>query len=97
MPDLPSGTVTFLFTDVEGSTKLLEELGTSAYREGWPSTGGSCARPVPAADVLLEDLAAPADHELREEVRSATSSHEPAYAEDAHCPSTKPCRSPSPP
>ena len=25
--DLPSGTVTFLFTDVEGSTKLLNELG----------------------------------------------------------------------
>src|SRR5436309_6283879 len=27
MPDLPIGTVTFLFTDVEGSTKLLQELG----------------------------------------------------------------------
>ena len=27
MPDLPSGTVTFLFTDIEGSTRLLEELG----------------------------------------------------------------------
>src|SRR4030081_2994974 len=31
--DLPSGTVTFLFTDVEGSTKLLHELGTEAYAE----------------------------------------------------------------
>ena len=29
--DLPSGTVTFLFTDVEGSTNLLHELGTEAY------------------------------------------------------------------
>ena len=29
--DLPSGTVTFLFTDVEGSTKLLYELGADAY------------------------------------------------------------------
>ena len=29
--DLPTGTVTFLFTDVEGSTKLLHELGTEAY------------------------------------------------------------------
>ncbi|MBA2297243.1 MAG: tetratricopeptide repeat protein, partial [Actinobacteria bacterium] len=32
-PDLPSGTVTFLFTDVEGSTKLLHDLGASAYAE----------------------------------------------------------------
>lgn len=30
-PDLPSGTVTFLFTDVEGSTRLLDELGAAAY------------------------------------------------------------------
>ncbi len=30
-PDLPSGTVTFLFTDVEGSTNLLHELGAEAY------------------------------------------------------------------
>jgi predicted ATPase len=29
--DLPSGTVTFLFTDVEGSTKLLHELGPAGY------------------------------------------------------------------
>ncbi|MDQ3122088.1 MAG: tetratricopeptide repeat protein [Actinomycetota bacterium] len=32
-PDLPSGTVTFLFTDVEGSTKLLHELGAESYAE----------------------------------------------------------------
>jgi predicted ATPase/class 3 adenylate cyclase len=31
--DLPSGTVTFLFTDVEGSTKLLHELGAEQYAE----------------------------------------------------------------
>ena len=31
--DLPTGTVTFLFTDVEGSTKLLHELGDEAYEE----------------------------------------------------------------
>jgi len=30
---LPSGTVTFLFTDVEGSTRLLHELGAEAYAE----------------------------------------------------------------
>ncbi|HEY3105947.1 MAG TPA: adenylate/guanylate cyclase domain-containing protein [Gaiellaceae bacterium] len=27
MPELPSGTVTFLFTDIEGSTRLLKSLG----------------------------------------------------------------------
>ncbi len=31
--DLPTGTVTFLFTDVEGSTKLLHSLGAEAYAE----------------------------------------------------------------
>jgi len=29
--DLPTGSVTFLFTDIEGSTKLLHELGPEAY------------------------------------------------------------------
>jgi predicted ATPase/class 3 adenylate cyclase len=28
---LPSGTLTFLFTDIEGSTKLVQELGPEAY------------------------------------------------------------------
>jgi predicted ATPase/class 3 adenylate cyclase len=31
--DLPSGAVTFLFTDVEGSTKLLHRLGAEAYAQ----------------------------------------------------------------
>jgi predicted ATPase/class 3 adenylate cyclase len=31
MPDLPTGTVTFLFTDIEGSTRLLQQLG-EGYR-----------------------------------------------------------------
>jgi predicted ATPase/class 3 adenylate cyclase len=30
---LPSGTVTFLFTDIEGSTKLMHELGPEAYAQ----------------------------------------------------------------
>jgi predicted ATPase/class 3 adenylate cyclase len=32
-PDLPTGTVTFVFTDVEGSTSLLNELGPEAYAD----------------------------------------------------------------
>jgi predicted ATPase/class 3 adenylate cyclase len=31
MTELPSGTVTFLFTDIEGSTTLLQRLGGDAY------------------------------------------------------------------
>ena len=31
--DLPAGTVTFLFTDVEGSTKLLHSLGAEGYAD----------------------------------------------------------------
>jgi predicted ATPase/class 3 adenylate cyclase len=31
MRELPSGTVTFLFTDVEGSTRLLDALGAAGY------------------------------------------------------------------
>src|SRR6266516_7138763 len=31
--NLPAGTVTFLFTDIEGSTKLLHELGAQVYAE----------------------------------------------------------------
>jgi predicted ATPase/class 3 adenylate cyclase len=33
MTTLPSGTVTFLFTDVEGSTRLLRTLGPGRYRK----------------------------------------------------------------
>jgi Adenylate and Guanylate cyclase catalytic domain len=33
MRDLPAGTVTFLFTDIEGSTRLLHELGAERYAE----------------------------------------------------------------
>ncbi len=32
MGELPTGTVTFLFTDIEGSTRLLQELGPDVYR-----------------------------------------------------------------
>ena len=40
--DLPSGTVTFLFTDIEGSTRLLDELGPEAYARRSRSIGGCC-------------------------------------------------------
>jgi predicted ATPase/class 3 adenylate cyclase len=33
MPKLPTGTVTFLFTDIEGSTGLLQRLGREFYRD----------------------------------------------------------------
>ncbi|MDQ3992625.1 MAG: adenylate/guanylate cyclase domain-containing protein, partial [Actinomycetota bacterium] len=33
MAELPTGTMTFLFTDVEGSTRLLDELGAEWYAE----------------------------------------------------------------
>ncbi|MEP6468616.1 MAG: adenylate/guanylate cyclase domain-containing protein [Chloroflexota bacterium] len=33
MPNLPSGTVTFLFSDIEGSTSLLKQLGDAEYAE----------------------------------------------------------------
>ena len=36
MRDLPSGTVTFLFTDVEGSTRLLHELGPEGCGQALP-------------------------------------------------------------
>lgn len=32
MTDLPTGTVTFLFTDIEGSTRLLQEQGDEGFR-----------------------------------------------------------------
>ena len=33
MSELPTGTVTFLFTDIEGSTRLLEHVGPALYDE----------------------------------------------------------------
>src|SRR3954454_10858803 len=33
MASQPTGTVTLLFTDIEGSTRLLERLGAERYRE----------------------------------------------------------------
>ena len=52
MPELPTGTVTFVFSDLEGSTKLLKQLGDEGYstmlathrrivRETFAAHGGS--------------------------------------------------------
>ena len=61
--DLPSGTVTFLFTDVEGSTKLLHEMGRDRYAEALAQhgTGSSCrlsakVRQPRTADMDADDL-----------------------------------------
>jgi predicted ATPase/class 3 adenylate cyclase len=50
MPDRPTGTVTFLFTDIEGSTRLLQQLGDeyaralgehqALVRAAWADHGG---------------------------------------------------------
>jgi hypothetical protein len=40
MAELPSGTVTFLFSDIEGSTRLLKMLGDS-YRDVLRDIDGS--------------------------------------------------------
>ena len=41
---LPAGTVTFLFTDVEGSTQLLHSLGEERYADALAEHRASCAR-----------------------------------------------------
>ena len=41
MPELPSGTVTFLFTDIEGSTRLLARARRAVRARRSPSTGAS--------------------------------------------------------
>ena len=46
--DLPTGVVTLLFTDVEGSTRLLHELGDDYGGGARTSIGGDSARRLPA-------------------------------------------------
>ncbi len=46
MAGLPSGTVTFLFTDIEGSTALWERAGDEVVQLYWRDPAASVARPV---------------------------------------------------
>ena len=48
MPELPTGTVTFLFTDIEGSTRLLQELGRDAYGRVQDEHAGIMRRAIAA-------------------------------------------------
>ena len=43
--------MTLVFTDTEGSTRLLEQLGLDADREALAEHGGSCAKPAHATTV----------------------------------------------
>jgi class 3 adenylate cyclase len=45
--DLPFGTVTFLFSDIEGSTRLLKQLGRERYSEVLAGATHCSARPSP--------------------------------------------------
>ena len=56
MSELPTGTVTFFFSDIEGSTRLIQRLG-----EGYPNVL------LAHHTVLREALAANGGHELRTE------------------------------
>jgi hypothetical protein len=66
MVELPTGTVTLLFTDIEGSTKLLEELGRERYAEAlarhrdilrMPSQPAAATRSTPPPDLTTENPA----------------------------------------
>jgi class 3 adenylate cyclase len=51
--ELPTGTVTLLFTDIEGSTRLLRSLGDD-YRKVLGRTGRSCGRRRGAGKTRLD-------------------------------------------
>jgi hypothetical protein len=44
MPDLPSGPVTFLFTDIEVSTGLYGPASSCRTQRGWPASPGHRSR-----------------------------------------------------
>jgi hypothetical protein len=70
-PELPTGTVTFLFTEVEGSTGLLQELGAERYPDAlapgnphaWGGLHGARGYPLPRAIHARSDVSAKHDTE----------------------------------
>jgi predicted ATPase/class 3 adenylate cyclase len=50
MATLPTGTVTFLFTDIEGSTRLLQELGPDRYQRLQDDHGEILRKAIAAGD-----------------------------------------------
>jgi hypothetical protein len=48
MTELPSGTVTFLFSDIEGSTRLVERLG-DRHVEALAEPSGCCDPRLPGS------------------------------------------------
>jgi predicted ATPase len=55
VPELPTGTVTFLFTDIEGSTRLLHELGAEDYAEALAEHRGRLREAIAAHDGVEVD------------------------------------------
>jgi hypothetical protein len=50
MAALPTGTVTFLFTDIEGSTTLLQHLGNFGGPMSWASSSLTATGPRRTAE-----------------------------------------------
>ncbi len=81
---LPVGTVTFLFTDIEGSTRLLKQLGEQATATYSPSTSRSSETPSSGA------------RDARSTTRETRSSSPlPAPSQRLQLPSSPSVRSPS--
>src|SRR5919201_453445 len=78
MTELPAGTVTFLFTDIEGSTRLLNELG-ERYADVL-TDHRRLLRDAAAAQRALAAHPWPGETELR--VRMGIHTGEPLLAED---------------
>jgi hypothetical protein len=70
--DLPAGTVTFLFTDIEGSTRLLHELGDD-YAAAVAEHPAEWERVASSIDALVSDeqLAAARTEGARQSIEDA--------------------------